>query len=74
MRKIIKVMLYLDTDEEDKMNMLVKDVKNHLLALNNLWETHGLHTIKVTTTGFDAKKDCFKGGWGIETPVGTRER
>lgn len=72
MRKIIKIMVYLDTDE-DKMKDMVVDVKGQLLLLNNLWKKFGLHTIKVTTTGFDRTKNCVRGGWGNETLVGPEE-
>ena len=72
MRKIIKVMVYLDI-EDSKMDKLVADVKSEILRLNNLWQTHGLHTIKVTVTGFDRTKNCIKGGWGHETLVGPEE-
>ena len=65
MREIIKVMVYLDTDKGDKMNKLIADVKSEILRLNELWQRHGLHTIKVTTNGFDA----FRGRWGHETAV-----
>ncbi|MCK4527894.1 hypothetical protein KAW18_11025 [candidate division WOR-3 bacterium] len=65
MRKLIKVFVYLDTDEGDKMNKLVADVKSEILRLNELWKKFGLHTIKVTTNGFDA----FRGRWGLETEL-----
>lgn len=73
MKKIIKVLVYLDTDEGDKMNKLIADVKSAVLMLNNLWIKHGLHTIKVTTTGFDYTKDCVRGGWGNETEIEKRK-
>ena len=66
MRKLIKVMVYLDIDEGDKMNKLVADVKSELLRLNELYKVHGLGSIKVTTTGFDFIHGT---GWGWETPV-----
>ena len=74
MRKTIKVMVYLDTDEGDKMNKLVADVKSELLRLNELWKKFGLHTIKVTTNGFDYTKDCVRGGWGHETELERKHR
>ena len=70
MRKLIKVLVYLDTEEGEKMDKLVADVKSEVLRLNQLWEKHGLYTIKVTTTGFDRTKNCVKGGWGNEMQVG----
>jgi len=74
MRKLIKVLIYLDMEEEPQMVNLINDVKKGLLSINRLWETYGLHSIKVTTTGFDHTKDCANGGWGFETPVDTSIR
>lgn len=69
MRKSIKVLIDLDMEEKLQMADLVADVKKQVLIINRLWETYGLHSIKVTTTGFDYTKDCANGGWELETPV-----
>lgn len=73
MRKVIKVLVCLDTDE-DKMDMLVVEVKSQIMRLNELYKVHGLGSIKVTTTGFDYNKDCVKSGWGHETALKRKHR
>lgn len=53
MRKLIKVLIYLDTEEEIQMADLVTDVKKQVLIINRLWEKYGLYSINVKATGFD---------------------
>ena len=69
MKKLIKVLVYLDTDKGEKMHLLLRDIKEKIYELNMLYEKHGLHSIKVTTTGFDYGTEASKGGWGWETEV-----
>lgn len=68
MEKLIKAMIYLDTDEGEKMDMLIRDVHVSLFLLNSLWEKHGLHTINVETSEFDTLRRF----WGLDTSVPTR--
>lgn len=63
MKKLIKILIYMDTDEEN-MPAIIKDVKHELSIINYLHEKYGLFSIKVTITGFD--KDT---GWGWETVI-----
>ena len=58
MRKTVKVVMELDTDE---MDILLVDMKHHLFGINNLWVKHGLHSIKVTVTGLDPGEDPRRG-------------
>lgn len=66
MKKLIKVMVYLDTEAQD-MTTLLKDFKYALSSMAyGIKGKYGLASIKVTTTGFQADKDP---AWGLETPI-----
>ena len=61
MKKQIKVLIYMDTED---MPALLADVKSELLRVNELYKTYGVGSIKVTLTGLDKNT-----GWGWETPI-----